>query len=326
MLDRRTFMAGMAGAPLVWLAGTRLALGAEPLVLWGPPAAPSIILAQAVEAGLPETVAPHGAAFKVWRTPDEMRAGLSSGTMEAVVVPTYVAANLYNQGLDVRLLNVLTDGLLYVVAPEGTLSDIAGLKGKRVAVPFRNDMPDYILRRLLAVAELKPDDLTIDYAGTPPEAVQMLMAGRVDAALLSEPAAAAVILRARAAGLALERAIDCREAFSGVAGHTAIPQAGLAVTGKLIARIGEAGLEALQGALQAALQVVRDAPRKAAQAAAPALGLPPPVVEQSLATSNLVVRAASAARGDLTGLFDILASDDPRIVGGRQPDERFYAV
>ena len=36
--------------------------------------------------------------------------------------------------------------------------------------------------------------------------------------------------------------------------------------------------------------------------------------------------SASAARAELTGLFDILAKDDPRIVGGKQPDDRFYAL
>lgn len=323
MVDRRTVITGL---PLLWLAGTRLAGAAGPLALWGPPAAPSIILAQAAAAAFPAAVSAEGAAFRTWKTPDEMRAGLSSGSMEAVVVPTYVAANLYNRGLGLRLLNVLTDGLLYVVAPPGTVGGIAGLQGKRVAVPFRNDMPDYILRRLLAGAGLAPGDLDIDYSGTPPEAVQMLLAGRVQAALLSEPAASGAIARAHAAGKPLAREVDCQQAWAGVAGRTTIPQAGLAVSEKLAGRIGAAGLEALQACLVAALQAVRQDPGAAAAAAAPALGLPAPVLQQSLATSNLVVRTASAARDDLAALFDVLAKDDPRIIGGRQPDARFYAL
>ncbi|MCW5620432.1 MAG: ABC transporter substrate-binding protein [Burkholderiales bacterium] len=323
MVDRRTVITAL---PLLWLAGTRFAAAAGPLVLWGPPAAPSIILAQAAATAFPAAVAADGATFRTWKTPDEMRAGISSGSMEAVVVPTYVAANLYNRGLGLRLVNVLTDGLLYVVAPPGTVAGITGLKGKRVAVPFRNDMPDYILRRLLASAGLTPGDLDIDYSGTPPEAVQMLLAGRVQAALLSEPAASGAIARAHAAGKPLAREVNCQQAWGSVAGRTTIPQAGLAVSEKLAARIGVPGLEALQACLVAALQVVRRDPGAAAAAAAPAFGLPAAVLEQSLATSNLVVRTASAARDDLAMLFDVLAKDDPRIIGGRQPDTRFYAL
>jgi len=256
-----------------------------------------------------------------------MRAGLSSGNMTAVIVPTYVAANLYNRGLGVRLANVMTKGLLYVVAPTGTVTDIASLKGKRVAVPFRNDMPDFIFRRLLVTAKLQPSDITIDYSGTPPEAIQMLVAGRVDAALLAERASSAAILRAMlAAGQTLERAIDCQKAWAAATGYTAIPQAGLAITDKLASQIGADGASALQAALENAVQSVNRNPAAAAAIAAPALELPAPVIERSIAFSNLVAERATRARNDLTALFETLAKDDLRIIGGKLPDDRFYAL
>lgn len=322
MLNRRLFVTGVSAA---MLAGTRRASAAEPLTLWGPPAAPSIVLAKAAADGLPKTVAP-AAIFKVWKTPDEMRAGLSSGSMTAVVVPTYVAANLYNRGLGVRLVNVLTNGLLNVVAPAGSVTDIAGLKGKRVAVPFRNDMPDYILRRLLAAARISPNDLTIEYSASPPEAVQMLMAGRADAALLSEPASSAVIARAASFGKTLARVIDCQKAWGETQGNATLPQAGLVVTDAFVSSRGAGSVAALEGALEAALQVVLKDYAAAAAVAAPVLELPAPIIERSIPFSNLVVRPASAARADLEPFFKVLAEQDPRIIGGKLPDDRFYAL
>lgn len=322
MLNRRAFVTALSSAILARPAILR---AAEPLTLWGPPAAPSIILTQAIASGALKDVVP-GATFKAWRTPDEMRAGLSSGNMSAVIVPTYVAANLYNRGLGVRLANVMTKGLLYVVAPAGTVTDIASLKGRRVGVPFRNDMPDFIFRRLLADAKLQPSDVTVDYSGTPPEAMQMLLAGRVDAALLAEPASSAAILRAMMAGKTVERAIDCRKPWTAATGYKTIPQAGLVVTDKLTAQIGADGIAALQAALESAAQAVNTNPAAAASAAAAALELPAPVIEKSIAFSNLVAERATKVRGDLTGLLETLAKDDPRIVGGKIPDERFYAL
>ena len=323
MLNRRTFMTALSAA---MLACPRIGRAAEPLILWGPPAAPSIILAQAIADGLIKPFAP-GASFKAWKTPDEMRAGLSSGSMTAVVVPTNVAANLYNRGLGVRLANVMTRGLLYVVAPTGTVTDIASLKGKRVAVPFRNDMPDFIFRRLLAASDLKPSDLAIEYAGTPPEAVQLLVSGRVDAALLTEPASSGSILRAKwTAWKNLERAIDCQEVWTTVTGSATIPQAGLAVTDKLAVQIGTDGIVALQQALETAVRTVIRDPSAAASIAAPAFGLPATVIERSIESSNLIVARATAARADLTTLFDVLAKEDPRSIGGKQPDDGFFVL
>ncbi|MBB4018623.1 NitT/TauT family transport system substrate-binding protein [Chelatococcus caeni] len=319
MIDRRHLMLSGIAA----LAVRPALAGSQALTLWGPPAAPSVVLAQAAAEG---EIRGQSVDFRVWRSPDEMRAGIAGGTMQAVVVPTYVAANFYNRGAGLRLLNVLTEGLLHVVGTPGP-EGVAGLAGRRIAVPFANDMPDLVLQRLLAKAGLTPGkDIHLDYVGSPPEAVQLLLAGRVDAALLSEPAASAAILRGGMAGKELVRAVDCRRAWQAATGAASMPQAGLAVTPALADRLGGEGLEALQGALEAALARVKADPAAAGGAAAAALELPAPVVGRAIASSNLVALRASAAREALTGFFAALAEDDPRIIGGRQPDAGFYAL
>jgi NitT/TauT family transport system substrate-binding protein len=323
ILDRRKFLLSVGAASVCLPRG---AGAAEPLILWGPPAAPSIVLAQAVASGALKEI-DASAVFRTWRTPDEMRAGLSSGTMQAVIVPTSAAANLYNRGLGVFLLNVMTRGLLYIVASDslGRLEDLAG---KKIAVPFRNDMPDFVLRRLLRRVGLKPGtDLQFEYAGTPPEAMQMLLAGRVDAALLSEPAATAAILRAKVSLTSLVRAIDCQKEWAkATGGQSFIPQAGLAVTRSFIDKVGASGLQTLQNALQAAVDFVVAHPLRASVASATELGLMSPIVAEAIPSSNLAALPASAVRPELESFFSMLAEDDPRIIGGKLPDDAFYAL
>ncbi|GAA4257399.1 hypothetical protein GCM10022293_51980 [Azospirillum formosense] len=67
------------------------------LTLWGPPAGPSITLVHAIASGLLPPVADK-VVFKAWRTPDELRAGLTSGTMQTFVLPTQSAANRHCHG------------------------------------------------------------------------------------------------------------------------------------------------------------------------------------------------------------------------------------
>ncbi|MDJ1160270.1 ABC transporter substrate-binding protein [Chelatococcus sp. SYSU_G07232] len=322
MLDRRSFLAS-AGVVLVARPGA----AAEPLVLWGPPAAPSIVLAQAVAGGGLADVGRGSFTFRTWRTPDEMRAGLASGSMKAVIVPSYVAANLYNRGLGVHLVNIMTGGLLHVVAGEkiGRLDDLAG---RKLAVPFRNDMPDLILRRLLAKAGLQPGkDVALDYAGSPPEATQMLLAGHADAALLAEPAATAAVLRSKLSLRGLGRAIDCqREWAKATGGSGFIPQAGLAVTRAFIDEVGRDGLVRLQQSLQSAVQFVVEHPVRASLATATELGLLGPVVAEAIPHSNLAALPASSIRRELEAFFTLLAEDDLRIIGGKLPDDGFYAL
>ncbi len=323
MLQRRTFLSS-AGAAII--AGPRLAFAAAPLTFWGPPAAPSIVLAQAIASGALKGI-DASAVFRTWRTPDEMRAGLSSGSMQAVIVPSNVAANLHNRGLGVHLLNIMTRGLLYIVASDefGRAEDLAG---RKIGVPFRNDMPDLILRRLLARAGLKVgEDVQFEYAGTPPEVMQMLLAGRVDAALLAEPGATAAILRGKVSLKRFTRAIDCQKEWAKiVGGGGVIPQAGLAVTQSLIDQVGPGGLETLQNALQAAVDFVVSHPLRASLACATELGLLSPVVAEAVPHSNLVALKASSVRSELEKFFSTLAEDDPRLIGGKLPGDAFYVL
>jgi NitT/TauT family transport system substrate-binding protein len=294
------------------------------LTLWGPPAGPSITLAHAVAERMLRDVADK-VEFKAWRNPDEMRAGLTSGTMQAVVVPTQVAANLFNRGLGLRLVNVMTDGLLYIVANDPALTRVESLRGRKIAVPFRNDTPEFVFRRILKAKGMTSGDLTVETTGTPIEAMQLLLAWRIEAALVPEPAATAAIVRGKLAGRTIARTMDIQKLWAEITGETrgTLPQAGLAVTAafgtehpRLVSRLHE-------GLARAAAAVVA-APAVAANHAAAALELPWPIIEQSIPWSNLVCRRASDARPALEAMFATIAEADASLLGGKLPAAEFY--
>lgn len=120
LVSRRAVCAGLAGTLALPFIRRAKAGSLAELILFGPPASPSITLAYAVGAGLLGEVADK-TSFKVWRTPDEMRAGLTSGQMQVVVMPITAAANLHARGLGVKLANVMTDGLLYVITTDASI-------------------------------------------------------------------------------------------------------------------------------------------------------------------------------------------------------------
>lgn len=292
------------------------------LVLWGPPSTPSAVLAVAVQQGFLSAVAGQ-VSVRVWRDPDELRAGLAAGSIQASIVPTVTAANLHNRGLGLRLLNVMTDGLNTIVAAE-PMADLNALRGRTLAMPFINDSPGLVFRRLARAEGLDPArDLRIQPAGTPAEAAQLLLAGRVDAAMLPEPAASAALIGAARAGRTLVRAFDVQAAFGRHFGHASVPQAGLALRDGWRTEHPQA-VEALQAGLVCAVAYARANPAAAAQAAAGVLGLPAPVIEQSIAHSLLVAHRARQARPALETYLRVVAEGDIGLIGGRLPADDFY--
>lgn len=327
-IDRRAVLAGMGSAaalPLLAAAAGRASAAAlAELALYGPPAGPSITLAHAAASGALASIADK-VSFKVWRNPDEMRAGLTSGTMQAVVLPVQAAAGLYNRGFPLKLLNVMTKGLLYVISADTAVAGFADLKGKKLAVPFRNDTPDLVLARLLKHEKLTAGtDLTVETVGSPVEAIQMLLAGRVDAVLAPEPAISAAIIRAKGAGKTIARVIDIQKVWGEVSGgQPVLPQAGLALTNAFTgANPGAA--DALQEALEKVAAAVNAAPDKAAADAADALEMPAPVIAASVATSNLVAARAATMRAEIESMLTTLSDADPALIGGKLPDDGFY--
>ena len=321
--SRRALCAGIAATLALPFLNTRAkASSLDQLVIYGPPAGPSILVAYAVGKGLLRDVAAK-TEFRAWRTPDEMRAGLSSGSMQAVVMPTTAVANLHTRGLGLKLANVMTNGLLYIVSRNDEIAAFSDLEGQSVTVPFPNDTPELVFDAALAHHGMT-GKVKVERAGTPIEAVQMLLAGRIDTALLPEPAASAAIFKAKTGGHALHRVIDMQKEWGTVTAKAPVmPQAGLALTQSFLDDRPEQATALLAGLVRAAVEVNAD-PAAAAGQAASALELPWPVLEASIPYSNLVAIAASDARGPIETLLKAVAQSHPEMIGGRMPDASLY--
>jgi len=321
---RRRALALLGAATLAPAAPGRAAARLPSLALFGPPAGPSVTLADAAATGALRAIADE-VRFTAWRTPDELRAGLASGRIALSVAPVQAAANLRNRGFPLRLVNTMTDGLLYVIATDPAIDGVPALAGRTVAVGFSGDTPDIIFRALLAHHGLDPEsDLTIRSAGTLIEAMQTMLSGRADAALVGEPAAAAAILRGAASGLAVTRAIDVQQAWGAMTGGApTLPQAGLIATEAFLA--AHPGVApALSAALATAADRVRAEPAAAAARTAGALDLPAPVLAAAIPHARLHVRPARAARAAIERMLVAMAGPDLARIGGRLPDDDFY--
>ncbi len=321
-LSRRGVLAGGAGLGIALAAPARLRAGPlARLALHGPVDSPGITLAHAVATGALAGIAAE-VSLKLWRTPDELRAGLASGAVDLAVLPVEMAAGLYNRGTGLGLVNAMTDGCFYVVAAGGMAGGLADLAGRRIAVPFMRSTPDVVLRAVLAGAGLG-DAVVLVPAGSPAEAAELLRAGRVDAALLSEPAAGVAILRGAEEGRGLRRAIDLQAEWGAVTGlGPVLPQAGLAVTRAFAEAHGEV-IAPLHARLAAVAAAARADPVAAAVSAAGPLGQPPVPLARAIPHARLTARPAREVRPAIEAM---LAVSDPAITGGGLPGDGFYVL
>jgi len=315
----------LGGAMAGGLPGWALAAGsADDLVIWGPPVGPSIALAHLVENSEIQNFAP-GATFKTWRTPDQLRAGMTSGKMKISVVPSYTGANLYNRGLPLRMLNIMTFGLLYMMSRDESVTSLDKIAGHTVVMPFKNDMPDLVFKHITQKAGLvQGRDFKIQYVSTPLEAVQFLLTKRATLAIIPEPAATAAQLKGLKNAVGVSRAFSLQDEWGKATGRPPrIPQAGALVHEDLLEHKPDL-VKAIQTGSMASTEWVNNNPASAGRLAQDYLGLGAPVIEKSIPYSNLETKSAADTREELEFFFSILAEQSPAIIGGKMPEQRFY--
>ena len=300
------------------------------LTLAGPSAAVSNALIHMVDSGALADIA-EVVEFVPWRDPDQLRVMALDGRADVLAMPTNVAANLYNRGARLQLINVSTWGVLWLVSRDPALKSLADLRGKELAMPFRGDMPDIVLQLLAEQQGMDVrKDLQLRYVASPVDAMQLLVMRRVDHALLAEPAASMALRKTGSFPLSviapeLHRSVDLQQEWGRVFARAArIPQAGIAVMGalrerpELVARI-----EAEYARSLAWCKAKAEACGKAVAARIDLLS--PEAVADSIAVSQLEAVSIVDARAELEFMFGQLVAKNPALVGGKLPDEGFYA-
>jgi NitT/TauT family transport system substrate-binding protein len=328
---RQAAALALGGLPLAQAARAATAAPLPRIVLAGPPAivsAPLIHMAQSnALAGVAQTT-----EFTLWRDPDQLRVMALGRKADVLAMPSNVAANLYNRGAGVRLLNISTWGALWIVTRDAQRRQLDDYRGEEIAVPFRGDMPDLMLQLLAAKQGLDlRRDLRLRYVPTPMEALQLLLTRRVRHALLAEPAVSLALRKTQSFPIGLvapelHRGLDVQQEWGRLfARAPRLPQAGIAAVGAV--REQPQVLAAVQQAYARSVAWCRAHPLECGELMAQRIDmLTPDAVADAIATSQLDAVPAAQARPELEFFFAQLHARDPALLGGKLPDAGFFGT
>lgn len=299
------------------------------LTLSGPFASVSNPLIHMVDTGALLDIAEE-VVFKVWKTPDQLRASALSGDADFIAMPSNVAANLYNRGVELKLVNISVWGILFMVSREDGLTTLADFKGKEIAMPFREDMPDIIFTQLARAQGLDPEkDFKLRYVSNPLDALKLLLTRRIDHVLLAEPAISMALRKSKSFPVNviapdLYRSVDLQSEWARLLKREdKIPQAGMVALGAVLDRPDV--VARFETEYKKSLQWTIDNPIEAGELVASTIELiTPEAVADSIAVTRFEATRASDAREELEFFYQRLLDENPALVGGKLPDMGFY--
>jgi NitT/TauT family transport system substrate-binding protein len=265
----------------------------------------------------------YPADFVIRNDPELIKAMMIREEVELALVPFTMAALLYNHDFPYQLVGVPVWGSLFLVGSDSTIQNVGDLKGKTIHSLPRNMTPDIILRYILSKNAIDPDkDLALNYTFTTPlELSAALQSNRISIGIVSEPMMSRILMKNQS----LVVLFDLAELWD------EIHQKGqmLAQTALLVHKdwalenpeILHAWCEKYAAAIDwtnshheeaGVLAVEQKIARKANE------------VSEAIPRCRLEFHYASDQKEELLKYLNLLFGIDPKIIGGRIPDDEFF--
>ena len=254
---------------------------------------------------------------RIFDEPLQVRKMMLEGTSDFAVLPTTMAALLYNRGIPYRLAAVPLWGTLYLCGEYTP----ASMKGERIYLMAKGMTPDVLFRHLLSSKGLDPEkDVTLDYRfPTHIDLSNAAIAGRAPLCVLSEPYLS-LALKSRPN---LRIISDLSEEW---AVYESVPLAETAfVVRASFAGGSSARVDSIVQAYARSGEWVKSHPAEAA-ALAVKYGILPDkeAALASIPRSHIDVVPAREAQEAVKAYLDVFNEMDSRIIGEKMPDEEFY--
>ncbi|MCX7882101.1 MAG: ABC transporter substrate-binding protein [Brevinematales bacterium] len=234
------------------------------------------------------------------------------------ILPVNMAAKLYQKTPDLRLIGITSVGMLALLTTNISYSNWQDLAGKKVHIGAPGSSPDTISRVLLRVHGVKPE---IIY-GDSPQIAQLLIAGKIENAVLPEPLASLALAKNPHVRMFKIYREEWNRVFSTKSG---VPQTALVSFAGYLSKNQQMISSFLQ-AYHKEVQWVNAHPAEASQLGVVGLGLqvPPEVIEKSIPRMGLTYLPARFIREDILLYLKVLKETDEQTVGSI-PDDTFFA-
>jgi len=243
---------------------------------------------------------------------------LINGNTDLALLPTNEAAKLYNKGVEIKITNIHTWGLFYVLTTKPGLDSWEDLKGQEVYEPEKGGPMDIIFSY---IAGKKNIDLKKDLSvvrAKPGEISKLIINNMAETAVLREPFVSQVFLKNEDVKILINLQDDWKTEMK-----IRLPQASLVVTDQFSAKNKDLVIS-FNEEYKKAVEWVVEHQSETAQLGFEYMNTPTEVTMLSYPRLNLVFSKAVSVKEEIDSYLNLLKRYNPKTFGGIIPDEKFY--
>ncbi len=261
--------------------------------------------------------------FEIKNEPNQVKAMIMKGIPDFAVVPTTMAALLYNMGQEYLLAAIPVWGTLYIFGSDTSIHSWNDLKGKRVSLMAKGNTPDVLFRYLAKANGINPEkDLRLDYSFPGHiELANAIASGISDLGVISEPMVSLVQQNNPLVRPLIDLNMEWEKQFG-----DSIPfaQTSLLVKKEFLHKYPQF-VEEYLAKIEESIIWVNKYPNEAA-ALIRKYGILPDsgLAVLSIPRCNIKFASATQEKYGIQEYLKVFYTFNPLIIGGKLPDEEFY--
>lgn len=256
--------------------------------------------------------------------PEEAVAALTTGQVDIATIPANMAAALFNktEGKLLKVIDINTLGVLYVVSLDDSVVTLEDLKGKDILAPNKGATPEAAFKYVLSQNGIDPEkDLNIVFKSEPTEIVAALKAGEAKLALLPQPFV--TVAQKQVEGLKIVFSLS--DEWDKLNNGSALVTGVTIVKKDFLENNKEAVLNYLEDKKDS-VTFVNESPEKAAEILEKHDIFKAAIAKEAIPYCNIVYVDGAEMKTMLEGYLQVLLDFNAKLVGGKLPSEEFYAI
>jgi NitT/TauT family transport system substrate-binding protein len=250
--------------------------------------------------------------------PQQIQALMMSGELDFAILPTIMAANLYNKGVNFKMLACPVWGTLYILTND-TIKTLNELKGRTINVMSQGATPDILLKRMLDEKNIV--NARLDYTFTTHADVsQALLMHKISIAVVSEPMVSNLISNDSSIHIVVK--LSCEDKMN-KSDKDLFVQTAFLVSNRFSTNNKEL-VKRVSDAYAASCSFCNQQPERTAKLMLKRkLSTKISVAQRSIPLCNIHYVEADTIEDKINRFLEIFYKFDPKSIGGKLPDKQF---
>lgn len=297
----------------------------EPIALnvGAPDGLPAIAIAKLADEN-PEVKEGYKVKYTLEATSDALSTDVMKESLDIAIVPSNMAAIAYNKTSNYQIAGTIGMGSFYLVSSDEDVTGIdSSLQGKEVGNIGKGLTPDITVQALLKEQNVDSSSIKFNYSNEASDLVSLLATKKISTGIVPEPALSGLLTKNPDLKVICGLNDTWKDVFKNENGY---PQSTLIVKSSF-AKENSEFVKGFIKTLDENIKYTNENPKEAGEFAAKfGVNVKAPLLVKAIDRTNLKFISMDDCKDDYTNYYNSLFSFNPKVLGGKVPDENIYYI